>query len=126
MVENPNTNPAYNLKTRQDLLDQDYLHKLSPKEMAWLDKFNREYVGAGKLNKEEKPLHKKKEQKKDCYDRNNSRNRCILTRQKAQGKLKTLEEIIEKPMNPVNRMDDSIDLKLLGIVDEEGLPKKKD
>lgn len=91
-----------------------------------MDKFNREYVGAGKLNKENKPLHKKKQQKKDCYDRNNSRNRCILTRQKAQGKLKALEDIIEKPINPVNSMNDSIDLKLLGIIDEEGNLKKKD
>jgi hypothetical protein len=65
---------------------------LSDREKAWLDKFTTEYTNAGKLTKEHKPLHKTKALKKDCYDRNNSRNRCQWTRQKASIGAKYLED----------------------------------
>lgn len=33
-----------NLKSRWDLIDHDYLDKLSPEEQEWLSKFNEEYI----------------------------------------------------------------------------------
>lgn len=93
----PDSDPRYNLKTRADLLDQDYLNKLSPKEMDWLNKFNREYVGAS-LDSEnpKRNLHKSKRMRKDCYDRNNSRNRDVLTRAKASSQTVNYDDLIEE------------------------------
>ncbi len=84
--------PEMNLKIRQEEIQIDYLNKLNDKEKAWLNQFNKEFVLAS-FKKEDKKerLHpvvyvtkkvkttgKKKKvdvYKKDCEDRNNSRNR---------------------------------------------------
>lgn len=67
-----------------DLIDQDYLHKLSKEELDWLNKFNKEYV-SDSLDRDnlENNLHNTPKLKKDCGSRNNSRNRDVLTREKA-------------------------------------------
>lgn len=104
----PALNPGLNLKTRTDLIDYDYVDKLSPSEKKWLNKFTEEYVGAS-LDTEnpKKNLHNTKSLKKDCYDRNNARNRCILTLQKAQSKIEYTEEnkkvLGENPEEILNR-----------------------
>ena len=86
--KHPNLDPRFNLKTRSDLLDQDYLHKLNEKELDWLNKFNKEYINAALDNERpKKNLHKTKKLRKECYDRNNARNRDILTRAKASNQL---------------------------------------
>jgi len=92
----PALDPELNLKSRYELLDYDYLDKLKPEELDYLNRFTEEYSIA-KLDHKGKKIHKKKEHKKDCYDRNNSRNRCILSRQKSAGLLGYLEEEIEEP-----------------------------
>ena len=81
--------PSVNLKTRYELIsDYDYLDELSEKEKAWLNKFTKEYVNADlNTKKKSRNLHKTERLKKDCYDRNNARNRCILTRCRASGNL---------------------------------------
>lgn len=59
----PALDPRLNLKTRSDLLDYDYIDKLSEKDKQWLNDFNTEYVNADfKTNVEEgrKRIHKKK------------------------------------------------------------------
>jgi len=91
-------NPSLNLKTRYDLYDQDYLNKLSPSELEWLNQFNKEYVGDS-LDRDnpENNLHNTKALIKDCGSRNNSRNRDVLTRAKASNQLNDYEELIEKP-----------------------------
>jgi hypothetical protein len=111
--------PSLNLKTRTDLIDYDYVNKLTDKEKAWLNKFTQEYVNAGNLTKENKPLHKSKELRKDCYDRNNARNRCQYTRQKASIGNKYLEEyktvLFE---DPTEDMDTMIDMSSTTYYDE--------
>jgi hypothetical protein len=98
--ERPNLEPRLNLKTRYDLYDQDYLHKLSPEELDWLNKFNKEYVSADLDTKNpRKNFHKNKKLKKDCYDRNNSRNRDILTRAKASKQLLPFEDLDNESQN---------------------------
>jgi hypothetical protein len=69
-----------NLRRRNHLIDYDYLGKLSEKELEWLNKFTEEYVGA-KFDTENprRNLHKKKEQRSECYRRNNARNKDLYT-----------------------------------------------
>ena len=72
------------------MIDQDYIHKLSDKEKKWLNKFNEEEVNAS-LKKPR--FNKTKEERKACYDRNNARNRDVLTRAKASGSINYIEEL---------------------------------
>lgn len=83
-----------NLRTRADLIDYDYLHKLSPQELDWLDRFTAEYVGAD--FRHEKKLHKTQKARRDCYHRNNARNRCIFTTAKASGRLSSMDDPSKK------------------------------
>lgn len=87
-----------NLKTRwEETYDiAEYVHKLDPEAKAWMNKFMGEYVGAS-LDTEDlsNNLHNTPALKKSCFDRNNARNRCIYTKQKAMGNLVDLESIKE-------------------------------
>lgn len=71
--------------------DQDYFKKLSPEERAWLSKFNREYYD-GDFSKSGggDALHKTKEQKRDCYNRNNAMNRDVSNREELKTPLDSL------------------------------------
>lgn len=94
----PALKPKLNLKTRTELIDYDYLDKLSPDEKKWLNKFTEEYTNANLDYKNlSNNLHNTKELKKDCTDRNNSRNRDILTRAKASGNAYYLEDLKNNP-----------------------------
>lgn len=63
-----------NLKTRQELIDYDYVDKLSEKDKAWLNKFTAEYVNADLDRKNfDNNLHNTLELKQDCDKRNNDR-----------------------------------------------------
>lgn len=91
----PALNPEFNLRSRSDLIDYDYVDKLNDKDKEWLNSFTEEYTNAN-FNHKGKPIQKKKEYKKDSYDRNNARNRDILTREKAQGAILYIEDIKEQ------------------------------
>lgn len=76
--------PHLNLKARyEEIADLDYINKLSPDEKAWMNEFMEGYVNASRKSK----LFTKREDWKKNEDRNNSRNRCIMTKAKSQGKL---------------------------------------
>lgn len=78
-----------NLKVRQEIIEIDYLNKLSPEEKAWLNQFNKEYVNADFSDKKNR-LHPKEYTtkvvkstgrkrrvdlaKQDCERMNNNRN----------------------------------------------------
>lgn len=72
------------------------MDKLSESDKAWLNKFTEEYVNAS-LDSEnlENNFHSTDELKKDCYRRNNARNRDILTRAKASGTFVSTDELLE-------------------------------
>lgn len=95
----PNLIPSLNLKVRQELLDYDYVDKLSPQEKEWLNKFSGEYVGASFGKKDEAGeypktnIHKEQEQRKDCYDRNNWRNNDVYSISKSSDMLKDEEKL---------------------------------
>lgn len=81
---------------RKTYLDYDYLEKLTPEQLNWLDRFTDEYYGGGfeKENGEftKDNLHKTDALRKDCYNRNNAQNRCIFNRQNSLGALAELNE----------------------------------
>ena len=94
----PTLNPGYNLKSRAEQLDIDYLDQLSEKDKAWLNAFNEEEVNAKfdhngpEINKRTKKGDLPKSTRKRIYDNNNARNRDVLTLAKARGEDYTLKE----------------------------------
>lgn len=78
----PGLEKGQNLKIRADLIDYDYVHKLSAEEKEWLNAFSEEFIGANFKHKGPK-LHKSKRQKRKCYAANNARNRCSYSKAKA-------------------------------------------
>lgn len=101
-------------------MDQDYIHKLSKEEAAWLNKFNEEYVNTA-LDRDnlKNNLHNTVALKKDCDKRSNDRRACILTRQKAQGRLEHLDDIIEETMNPVEDINFRLDLERVDLTESD-------
>lgn len=90
----PALKPELNLKTRYELIDYDYVNRLSEQEKEWLNKFTEEYTNASLDSKDlHKNLHNTEALKKDCYSRNNARNRDILTRAKASGTHISVDEM---------------------------------
>ena len=88
MSKYPALDPKLNLKSRTELLDYDYLNKLNKSELEWLNKFTEEYTHASLDSKHpKKNLHKNKKLRTDCYNRNNSRNRDVLTRGRISNKI---------------------------------------
>lgn len=109
-IKNPALDPRFMLKNRQELIDYDYLHKLSDEELKFLNTFTEEFVGA-RLNHPGDVLHNSKELKKDCFDRNNARNRDIFTRAKVDGSLDYLEDLYKEAVS---------------VEDEDELPTEED
>jgi hypothetical protein len=95
----PALEPSVNLKTRQEAIEdvKSYFHKLSPEEKKWMNAFMEEENNAN-FNHSGPKLNKTRDEKKKIYNRNNARNRCIFTREKAQDKLSYVEraEDLEK------------------------------
>jgi hypothetical protein len=113
----PGLNKKVNTKVRQELIDYDYLNKLSPEEKEWLNKFSEEYNSASfkkskKGNYSTKNLHRTKKLRKECYDRNNSRNRDIFSITKANDMLKEADKLNtyleEKSIRNATQVEDDI------------------
>lgn len=77
------------VKKRSEFNDYDYIDKLNDKDKDWLYRFHREWLCAD-MNHKGKKFHKKKIDKKICYDKNNSLNRDIYARQRASHELQFL------------------------------------
>lgn len=92
--EFPALEPDAVMKRRlDDVLDvQEYVHKLSPEEKAWMNQFMLEYNEAVTKNA---VFHTTAEDRKICNDRNNARNRCDYTMSKAMDMLNYLESDYE-------------------------------
>lgn len=97
-------------------MDYDYLNKLSEEEKKWLNAFTEEYINASLDSKNlENNLHNTEELKKDCYRRNNARNRDILTRAKASGSFISIDEMrLNKKAPPINKEEE-----LLNKIDDD-------
>ena len=92
----PALSPHHNLKIRYEEIEDlaSYAHTLSDEDRAWLNSFSEEEICANfdhrgvKLNNSSDPAVRKR-----IYDKNNHRNFCIMSREKAQGTLNSLEEM---------------------------------
>lgn len=78
MSKYPGLEHRMNPRIRAELIDHDYVDKLSDKEKKWLSQFNEEYL-SGTFSHSAKDLHKTKKQKRECYNRNNARNRDVFS-----------------------------------------------
>lgn len=96
-TKNPALKPNLNLKTRyEEIMDiLTYANDLPEKEKKWMNSFVEEYVNAN-FNHSGKKLHTTKALKKACYDKNNSRNRDILTSAKVTGNAVVFSALTEK------------------------------
>lgn len=119
-----------NAKTRHDLLDADYLHKLSQKELEWYARFTAEWVsGAFEKDKNtddysENNLHETIEQKRELWRANNARNRCTFTINKATNHLVSYEDFVEKIEEiQSENIDNSFDELMQRYLDEEDQSK---
>jgi hypothetical protein len=93
-VKHPALKQQYTLRSRAELLEYDYLHKLSEKELDWLNKFSEEYISASFDTKHpRRNLHRSKAMKKKVYDQNNARNRDLYTKAKMSNKFVYLEDV---------------------------------
>lgn len=113
----------FSLKSRTELVDYDYVGKLSEEEKKWLNDFTSEEIHAsvnrdGRKNR----FNKKKKDIKKVYDANNARNRCTWTKEKAKGIAQYLEEHRETLIgsNPEDYIAVKMDLEQAGWIDEEG------
>jgi hypothetical protein len=78
----------------------DYLKKLDDAELKFMNQFMGEYVsGAFRKNEfgeySEDNFHKTPEERRKCYTRNNTRNRCGLTVSNATGQTVRCDDIAE-------------------------------
>ena len=98
-----------NLKSRQDEIEVDYIHKLSEKEKEWLNKFNEEYVNTT-FDREnlKNNIHNTLELKQDCDHRNYKRREDLYVRQKARDNLSYLDDDNSKKFKIENYEDNLI------------------
>lgn len=95
----PALDPRVNSRTKQHLIDYDYLDKLTQSEMEWLNRFSGEYYsgdfkkepgsvkGDGKYLKDCIHDATNAAVRKDCYDRNNHNNMDYISVAKAKGEI---------------------------------------
>lgn len=103
----------------------DYLKKLNKKELEFLNQFMGEYVsGAFKKTKEgeysDENMHKTVEDRRECYTRNNTRNRCGLTVSNATGQTYRSDDITSfmDSLTDTDLMADNINAFSDYVVDE--------
>lgn len=92
----PALSPQHNLKTRYEEISDvaSYAHLLNEEEKQWLNSFMEEEVCANfdhkgiKLNDKNDAATRSR-----IYNRNNERNRCIITREAAQGTMNYIEDM---------------------------------
>jgi hypothetical protein len=109
--------PKFNLKTRRDLNDYDYLDKLNDDEKKWLNQFQEEFVNAS-FKKGKRKLHRTKAMRKTVYDSNNARNRDILTKHKAAGGLLYLNEMNQDIYQEYDNFNDNTEDAIIDQLDD--------
>lgn len=88
----PALSPEFNLKTRYEEIEDlaSYADSLPESAKEWLNAYAEEEICAN-FNHRGPKLNTEVDEKRRCYRRNNARNRCIMTREKAQGTMNYIE-----------------------------------
>lgn len=129
-----------NLKLRQDYMDVHFLNgvesvtgegqglrPLTEEEKDWLNEFYGEYYNASVNHKSyDEQMHDTQEMVKDCYDRNNARNRCLLNKGKA---INTVEfrswgEFDQKTIDDGTNHQEEQDFKMFDYEQKEKMFKR--
>ncbi len=122
-------NPAKAPKVRKELLDADYLDKLSPEDLKWYAQFTDEWT-AGAVHKTKQGkvkagyLHNTPELAKTVYDANNKRNNDVLGVSKANNLLRHIDMQPTSSDDSGNEVDDIYDTSIVeqsivAIIDEQ-------
>jgi hypothetical protein len=120
----PGLNKKLHLMIRQELLDQDYIDKLSDAEKKWLSDFNEEYVAADFRHKGKK-LHTRKKQIRDINRANYARRTDAYSVSKVNGMLKR-ETQLNAAIESKQRVEkDDTENLLNRMIDLETKAKKK-
>lgn len=120
--------PSKAPKVRKELLDADYLDKLSPDELKWYAQFTDEWT-AGAVHKTKDGrvragyLHNTQELAKSVYDANNKRNNDVLGVSKANNLLRHID-MKPSTIDEGNEVDDIYDTSIVeqsmvAIIDEQ-------
>lgn len=112
----PGLDPSVNGKKRQEVMDQDYIDKLSEKEKQWLSDFNEHWL-SGSTKKGSKKFGKTVKERKAAYNRNNARNRCQLSIAKATGFAVSTEDVKEQVETISGKNPDSTENEVIEILD---------
>jgi hypothetical protein len=94
-VKYPALNPAYNLKSRSHLIDFDYLDRLTPQELQFLNDFMEGYANADFRTPSVGKMFKDVKARRKIYRENNARNRCFYTRAAAKDALLSYEDAVQ-------------------------------
>lgn len=118
----PAIDVSLNLKTRYEEISDiaSYFNKLPKEAKEWMHSFTEEWVNA-KFDHKGQKIHKEVEQKRQIYNRNNARNRDILTKVKACGKYIEIDNPKSKKISNGENLEDY----LIYRVDEEKNSKAK-
>jgi len=125
-TKNAALNKHLNSKVRQEYLDYDYLDQLSPKELDWLNRFTEENLGAN-FNHAGPKFTKTKKKKREIYNENNARNRCLYGKLKSQGRIYSTEDsfsAIEAEVNKEHLSPDELENEIINYIDDK-LEKSK-
>lgn len=114
-----------NPRTRWENIDHDYVDQLSDKEKEWLSNFNEEYL-SGNFNHKGKKFHRSKQSKRDCYNRNNARNRDLFTLFRSRGWMtgfaETGDDATNRPPTNVASQEDAV----IALIDIKNNNEEKD
>lgn len=107
----PALSPKHNLRSRQDEIGDiaSYVHLLNDSEKAFMNAFVEEEVNANFKHKGKK-LNRKKTDRQRVYAKNNARNRDILTKAHASGKIHYLEDMYNNENDAKQALEESFNL----------------
>lgn len=115
-MNNPYLHADLNLKSRYEEIREisTYAHDLSTEDKAWLNSFVAEYVCADFKHGGE-IINTTKEDRSECWSKNNSRNRCVFNKEKSYGSLNYIEDMsfsemsdtMATPIDYILRLDDA-------------------
>lgn len=94
MVKYPYLHADLNLKSRYEEIEEisSYVHDLPEEAQAWMNSFVAEYVCADFRHGGE-VVNTTKEDRRECWSKNNNRNRCIYNKEKSYGSLNYIEDM---------------------------------